>query len=421
MKPKIVIIGGGFAGNNIIRYLDNDKYEVILVDKNNYTFFPPLLYQVSTGFLEPSSISYPFRKMLRHKRNLTFKMGELISVDPENNSVTLSTGKLNYDFLIISTGTETNYFGMENVEKFSMPMKSLNDAIELRNYILAKIEEATTFVGEPEKLYPKLRVVIAGGGPTGVEISGMLAEMQSSVFIKDYPELNGLKQQDYIYLIDGASAVLAPMSTKSQQDTKQALEELGVKVILNTQVKDFDGKKVLLSDGTTIETENLIWAAGVTAKKFPGLPQEAFGRGGRMKVDAFNRLQNYHNIFAIRDTCILNGDKNFPDGHPQVAQVALQQGENLAKNFNKMSGKRQLIPFVYKDKGSMAIIGRNKAVADLPKQIHFKGFIAWLLWIFVHLMSLVNYRNRVTTFFNWLTAYFTRDQALRMIIRPKKP
>ncbi|HEX5001725.1 MAG TPA: NAD(P)/FAD-dependent oxidoreductase [Bacteroidia bacterium] len=418
MKKRIVIIGGGFAGYNLATNINSNKYHITLVDRNNYIFFPPLLYQVATGFLEPSSISYPYRKMLRKKTNINFKLGEVSEVLLEQNKVLLTTGELEYDYLVFATGTETNYFGMENVKRKSIPMKTINDAIEMRNYILKQLEIATTLVSDKRALQKKLTIVVAGGGPTGVEISGMIAEMRSSVIRKDYPEFETAGVKSDIYLVDGASQVLTPMSKKSQDETFNALTKLGVKIILNARVKEYTDNRVYLSNDQIIETENLIWAAGVIAQTFNGLPDESYGRGKRLIADENNKVTGLQNVYAIGDTCIQTTDRNFPDGHPQVAQVALQQGKNLAMNFARMADNKSLLSFKYNDKGSMAIIGRNKAVADIPPNLHFNGFIAWLIWIFIHLISLVHYRNKVTTLFNWVTAYFTKDQALRMIIRP---
>lgn len=422
MSKKIVIIGGGFAGVNVAKYVcgnGHNNYQVILVDKNNYTFFPPLLYQVATGFLEASNISYPFRKMFQDKANLSFRMGELLKVMPQQNKVLLSTGELDYDYLVFATGTETNFFGMENVQKNAIPMKTVNDAIEMRNFLLQQMEEAT-ITTQPEELQKLLTIVVAGGGPTGVEVSGMLAEMGASIVRKDYPELRGKRLNSQIYLVDGSEQLLSPMSVKSQQHTYEALKKLGVQIMLNTRVTNFADGKVELNNGVKIETRNLIWAAGVTAREFEGLPKEAYGRGKRLMVDEHNKLTGYDNIYAVGDTSIQTTDPAFPGGHPQVAQVALQQGKNLAKNLVRLQKNQPLKPFKYADRGSMAIIGRNKAVADLPPKLHFKGFIAWFIWVFIHLISLVNYRNKVLTLYNWMIAYFTKDQALRMIIRPGK-
>ncbi len=415
----IVIIGGGFAGINLAKALTNEKgITVTLVDKNNYNFFPPLIYQVATAFLEPSSISYPFRKFFAGKKNLQFRLGELLKVIPNENKVILNNGELVYDQLVFATGAETSYFGMENVRKNAIPMKTLNDAIEMRNTLLKNLEKAA-ICKDIRKRRKLLTIVVAGGGPTGVEVSGMFAEMRKSILIKEYPELE--TSASNIYLVDGGEALLSPMSVASQQHTLEAVTKLGVVVKLNTRVVDYKEDTVFFADGNTIQTKNLIWAAGVTAREFEGIPAESYGRGKRMLTDAFNKVNGTTNIFAIGDTCLQLTDENFPQGHPQVAQVAIQQGLNLADNFKNLLQQKALKPFIYKDKGSMAIIGKNKAVVDLPKSnLHFKGFIAWMIWLFVHLMSLITYRNRINTFYHWMIAYFSKDQSLRMIIRPNK-
>jgi NADH:ubiquinone reductase (H+-translocating) len=416
---EIVIIGGGFAGMNLAKELLNqDGVHVTLVDKNNYNFFPPLIYQVATAYLEPSSISYPFRKFFAGKKNLQFRLGELVEVLPAENKVILSNGELQYDRLVFATGAETSYFGMENVKKNAIPMKTLNDAIVMRNTLLKNLEKAaiTKDIRKRRKL---LTVVVAGGGPTGVEISGMFAEMRKNIFLKEYPELGTTASN--IYLVDGGPALLGPMSKESQQDTYKALTDLGVIVKLNNNVVDYVDDTVHFANGETIQTKNLIWAAGVTAREFKGIPAESYGRGKRLKTDAFNKIEGTANIFAIGDTSIQFNDESFPHGHPQVAQVAIQQGINLAKNFKKAIQQKPLTPFKYLDKGSMAIIGKNKAVVDLPKpKMHFKGFFAWVIWLFIHLISLITYRNKVKTFYNWMVAYFSKDNSLRMIIRPDK-
>ncbi|MBP6550159.1 MAG: NAD(P)/FAD-dependent oxidoreductase [Flavobacterium sp.] len=415
----IVIIGGGFAGINLAKDLTDYKgIEVTLVDKNNYNFFPPLIYQVATAFLEPSSISYPFRKFFAGKKNLQFRLGELQKVVPAENKIILNNGELHYDQLVFATGAETSYFGMENVKKNAIPMKTLNDAIEMRNTLLKNLEKAaiTKDIRKRRKL---LTIVVAGGGPTGVEVSGMFAEMRKNILLKEYPELE--TSASNIYLVDGGDALLAPMSKESQQDTLDAVTQLGVVVKLNAKVVDYYDDTVYFADGETIQTKNLIWAAGVSAKAFEGIPTDSYGRGKRMITDAFNKVNATQNIYAIGDTCIQHTDVNFPEGHPQVAQVAIQQGLNLANNFKLMAQNKALSPFKYNDKGSMAIIGKNKAVVDLPKpKMHFKGFFAWMIWLFVHLMSLITYRNRINTFYHWMVAYFSKDQSLRMIIRPDK-
>lgn len=418
MKKKLIIIGGGFAGLNIAKTLSNvDNFEITLVDKVNYNFFPPLLYQVATGFLESSSISYPFRKMFSNSKNIHFWLGELTNINTTENKVTLSNGELDYDYLVIATGTTTNYFGMENVKRHAIGMKTLEEALNMRNVLLQRIEAAAISKNseEQERL---MTIVVAGGGPTGVELSGMFAEMSKDIIRKEYPELEHLTTSK-IYLVDGSNTLLGPMSTQSQQYTLEAIKELGVVVKLNTQVVDFDGETITFKDQSTIKCKNLIWAAGVTAMRFNGLPEESYGRANRLIVDEFNKIEGTDNIYAVGDTAYMDSDKNFPNGHPQVAQVAMQQGKNLAKNLLNITLNRTQKEFNYFDKGSMAIIGRSKAVVDLPKpKFHFKGTLAWLAWLFVHLMSLSTPRNKVNTFYHWAIAYFTKNSSLRMIIRP---
>lgn len=419
MPKEIVIVGGGFAGINLIKSLSGNKhYHLTLVDKNNYNFFPPLLYQVATGFLEASNISYPFRKLLRHLPDTSFRLGEVIRVDTTSKLLILDNGSLPYDYLVFATGTETNYFGMENVRKNAIPMKTINDAIEMRNILLQRMELAS-ISKDPALKKKLLTVVVAGAGPTGVEVAGMFAELWKNALKKDYPELKGAGAA--IHLVDGSANVLSPMSEESQKDAFTALTRMGVKVGLNKKVEDFSDDKVIFADGEIIETKSVIWAAGVTCKTFDGLPVSVYGRGKRMIVDAFNELIEVPDVFALGDTCIQTTDADFPQGHPQLAQVAIQQAKNLAHNFKERSNKGIKRPFKYTDKGSMAVIGRNKAVADLatPKA-HFNGFIAWGMWVFVHLLSLINYRNRIKTLYNWTTTYFTMDQSLRFIIRPDK-
>lgn len=417
MPKKVVIIGGGFAGVNLAKKLaGNALFDITLVDKNNYNFFPPLLYQVATGYLETSNITYPFRKLFRGKKNFMFRLGELEQVLPEQQQVILSTGAVNYDYLVFATGCETNYFGMDNVAKHAIPMKTVADALQMRNTLLERLEEASRSA-DPAERKKLLTVVVAGGGPTGVEISGMFAEMKRTILAKDYPELKGASGE--IYLVDGLKSVLAPMSEKSQQYTYDTLTKMGVKVKLNVMVKDFVNDTVHFADGSTIEAKNLIWAAGVTAMTFKGMPEEAYGKGKRLQVDEFNKVKGLEDIYAIGDTCIQLTDPGFPQGHPQLAQVALQQGDNVGHNMIRIEENQFPKAFSYVDKGTMAIIGRNKAVADLPKpKLFFSGFIAWAMWLFIHLISLINSGNRIKTLYNWMIAYFTKDQSLRMIVRP---
>jgi NADH dehydrogenase len=417
MKKEIAVIGGGFAGLNLVKHLsENGDFHVTLVDMNNYHLFPPLLYQVATGFLDVSNIAYPFRKLFHGNKNIRFRLGKLQKVLPDDNKALLSTSELSYDYLVLATGTETNYFGMENIRRAALPMKTVDDAIEIRNLMLQRMEELAM---EPDKAIKKKMgtVVIVGGGPTGVEIAGMLAEMRKSILHRDYPELTGL--QPRICLVDGSSALLSAMSEQSQKYTYDMLLKMGVEVHLNAQVKDYVKDTVIFADGKTIETKILFWTAGVTARIFEGIPPESYGRGNRLLADEYNKVIGTRNIYAIGDACLLTSDRNFPQGHPQLAQVALQQGKNLAANLAAVLRNQPFSAFEYDDKGSLAIIGRSKAVADIPKPpVHFQGFIAWATWLFVHLFSLITYRNRFMTLVNWAVAFFTRDQSLRMIIRP---
>ncbi|MFC2443118.1 MAG: NAD(P)/FAD-dependent oxidoreductase, partial [Capnocytophaga ochracea] len=392
-KKHIVIVGGGFAGLELVKVLNRSgKYKITLVDMNNYNFFPPLLYQLAAGFMEPSSISYPFRRLFRKYKNARFRMATLREVVPSENKLILSNGELHYDVLVMATGAESNFFGNKDVEEKAMPMKTVGDALMLRNLVYTRLERATRT--EDKELRRKLlSFAIAGAGPTGVELSGIFAEMKQNIMRKDYPELTYDDLGD-IYLIDGQNTVLAPMSKKAQAYTEKILLKKGVKLKLGVQVTDFLNDEVYLSDGTILDARNLIWAAGISAKTFKGIDDKQYlGRGRRMKTDAYNKMEGFENIYAIGDSSIMTADPHFPQGHPQLAQVAIQQANNLGKNFNKDFVNPT--PFSYIDKGSMAIIGRNQAVADLPKHIFLKGFVAWAIWAFIHIMSLVNFRNKL--------------------------
>lgn len=415
---EVIVIGGGFAGVNFAKKLAGKRtgYHITLVDRNNYNFFPPLLYQLATGFLDVSNISYPFRKLIRHKDVISFWQGNLEEIDILNKTVSLSTGKLSFDILVIATGAESNYFGMENVKKNALPMKTVDDAIAIRNHFLTQLECASR-EKEPQARKKLLNIVIAGGGPTGVEIAGMMAQLRREVAPSEYPEIPNIAGESRICLVDGLPSLLAPMSKEAQEETYAVLQKLGVEIILNKTIKDFSDDTVLLSDGTQIESTTLIWAAGVIASKLNGIPKEAIGKGGRILVDAQNQLIGIPGIYAIGDTCFQQTDAGFPNGHPQLAQVAIQQGRTLANNLEALEKGTALEAFKYNDKGSMAIIGRNKAVADLTRpKIHLKGFIAYLAWLFVHLFSLITFNNKIKTLYNWIVMYFTRNQSLRLII-----
>lgn len=414
---KVVIVGGGFAGMNMAKKLAGNKnFEVTLIDRNNYHFFPPLLYQVSTSFIEASNISYPFRRMFQNTPNLRFYMGALVHIDTEAHIVETDTGNVEYDWLVIAIGTETNYFGMENVKKNALPMKTIDDALNLRNHLLMNMEKVVRMEDGPQRA--KLQnIVIAGGGPTGVEVSGMLAEMRRNILQKDYPELKYLRGN--IYLIDAGPVLLGPMSKKSQNEAMKVLTDLGVKIVMNTAVKDYNDGIVYLANGETIPCATVVWASGVVARQVPGLPADAIGRGRRVLVDEFNMVKGTDNIFAIGDVCYQTTDPNFPNGHPQLAQVAIQQGKHLAENLIRRQQGKAMRAFRYHDKGSMAIIAKYKAVVDLPKGF-FKGFFAWLVWLFIHLIPIAGYRNKAKLAYNWFWSFITNDPTLRLVIRPRK-
>lgn len=414
---KVVVVGGGFAGINMIKKLAKERrFHITLVDLNNYHFFPPLLYQVSTAFIEPSNISYPFRRMFQQKDNIRFHMGSMLRVNPEVNTIETTNGVLSYDYLVLALGTETNFFGMENVKRSALPMKTIDEALNLRNALLLNMEKATKAKDKAER-DRLLNIVIAGGGPTGVELAGMLAELGQNIARKEYPEIPDFGA--HIYLVDAGPVLLAPMSKKAQGNALDVLKKLGVRIILNTAVKDYADGKVMLADGQTLETYSLIWASGVIAREVPGLPKEVIGRGRRVLVDAANKVQGSTNVFALGDLALQTSDERFPNGHPQVAQVAIQGGERLAQNLKLALNGEPMKPFVYNDKGSMAIISKYNAVADLPK-VSFKGFFAWLVWLFIHIIPLIGFRNKVELAFSWFWSFLTNDPTLRLIIRPER-
>lgn len=418
-KKRIVVLGGGFAGVNFIKkFSKNTHHEVVLIDQNNYHFFPPLLYQVSTAFIEASNISYPFRRMFQGKDNVRFHLGKFQHIDQSEKVVITDTGEVSYDYVVFSMGTKTNYFGMENIKNNSLPMKTIDDALVMRNHILLNMEKAVqakTLV-EKEK---HLNIVIAGGGPTGVEVAGMLAEMSLKLARKEYPEVQDLKTN--LYLVDAMPALLQPMSKKSQEEAYSVLSKLGVHIVLNTAVKDYENGKVIFSDGREIETEVLIWASGVVSQEVSGIPEESLGRGKRILVDQYNRVICTDCIFAIGDIALSVSDPNFLNGHPQLAQVAIQQGFLLAKNLELIiNNNAPRIAFKYNDKGSMAIISKYKAVVDLNRKTFLKGFFAWIIWLFIHIIPLIGFRNKAKLLSNWLWSFITNDPTLRLIIRPDK-
>ena len=418
MTKHIIIVGGGFAGVHLIKSLKNDsRFRVTLVDKNNYHFFPPLIYQVATSFIQASNISYPFRKMISDYDNVHFHMGSLVKVNPESKTIETENGNLSYDYLVLALGTESNFFGMENVQECSLPMKTIEEALYLRNHMLLTLEEAAR--NKDIRIAQRLQnIVIAGGGPTGVELAGMIAEMGKYIAGKEYPEMK--LSLSNIYLIDALPTLLSPMSKTAQNNAYDKLKKLGVKIILNVSVKDYVDNKVILSDGNSIDTETLIWTSGVIGRKVPGLPEESIVKGRRISVDAFNKVNGTQDIYAVGDICFQQTDENFPKGHPQLAQVAIQQAKNLGKNFRKMnSSSEKLDPFKYNDKGSMAIISKFNAVVDLPK-FSFTGFFAWLTWLFIHVLPLVSFRSKIRLALDWFRLFITNNPSIRLILYPKR-
>ena len=414
--PRIVVIGGGFAGISFIKKLRNEKVQIVLFDRHNYHTFQPLLYQVSTAGLEPDSIAYPLRKVFRRNKDFHFRLAEVENIDTENNTIATSIGSLKYDYLVIATGTRTNYFGNKSIAENCMPMKTVPQALNIRSLILQNIEKADITEDETERKR-LLNFVIAGGGPTGVELAGALAEFRRGILENDYPELD--ENEMNVHLIEGQNRVLPPMSETVSKKAQIFLEKLGVQLHLGTFINDYDGKTVTTTDGKKFETATFIWAAGVTGAIIGGINGEALiEKANRYKVDEFNKIVGFQNIYALGDIALMES-KKYPKGHSQVAQPAIQQGKHLGKNFRKMLKGEKMKPFVYFDKGTMATVGRNKAVVDIGK-LHFGGAIAWFLWMFVHLWFLVGFRNRVVTFFNWTYNYINYDRAARLIIRPYK-
>jgi len=413
---RLVLIGGGFGNIQLIKKLKNySSFNITLIDKHNYHTFQPLLYQVASGGLGSDAVAYPYRKIFRNYKNFNFRMGEVQKIDAERNLLLTNIGPIEYDELVIGTGSETNFYGMESMAKWAMELKSIPQALDLRSNVLQEFEQAINSANVNERK-ALLNFVVVGGGPTGVETAGALAEFKKHVLPFDYPELD--KNLMHVHLIEAGPKLLPAMSSEASEKTKIYLEELGVKTWLNTAVKDFDGKTITLGDGILLETRTVLWSAGVKGSLIDGLKEESILRKSRILVDEHNLVKGYDNIYAIGDVAAMITDKT-PNGHPGVAQVAIQQGERLGKNMiARMMGKKQK-PFQYNDLGSMATIGRNRAVVDLPF-IKFQGRIAWLAWMFIHLMTLVSFRNRLIVFVNWMWNYFTYERSIRLIIRPFK-
>lgn len=411
-KPRVIVIGGGFGGLEVVKGLRNFKVQVILFDKYNHHTFQPLLYQVATSGLETNSIVAPFRKLFGQQPDFYFRLGEVKNIRPEENYIETSIGGVKYDYLVIATGAVTNFYGMSEVEKHSSSMKNIVDATKLRNKIIRQLEYALLTEDE-EVMNSLMDFVIVGGGPTGVELAGALTELKKNVFPKDYKELD-MRQMD-IHLVEASPRLLNGMSEQAGKKAFDFLTEMGVKVHLHAAVKSYDGYEVILSSGERLISRSLIWAAGVKGNPVTGLNPELIQRGNRLLVDEFNRVKGYSNIFAIGDVALMEGDIKFPKGHPMMAPPAQQQGRLVARNIKNIILNKPLKPFRYFDKGSMATIGRHKAVVDM-KGIRFQGFFAWYVWMFVHLMSIVGFRNKVFTFFSWMWNYFSYDRSNRLII-----
>ncbi|MFT4772539.1 MAG: NADH dehydrogenase [Cryomorphaceae bacterium] len=412
--PRIVIIGGGFGGLQLIKNLPQGKFQIVLIDKHNYHTFQPLLYQVATAGLEPDSIAYPLRKIFKNRGDFFFRLAEVISIDTDHKEIHTSSGDLEYDHLVLATGTVTNFFGNETIAAKSMGMKTVPEALNIRSLLLENFEAAllTDDLKERESL---MNVVIVGAGPTGVELAGAIAELRNHVLPKDYPDLDFRRMS--IHLVEGTGKVLPPMSEGSSKKAQEFLEGIGVQIWLNTKVEDYDGR-IITTSGKPMSTQTLIWAAGVQCKPPEGISGDDLVRGNRIRVNRFNQVEGKAGLYAIGDLAYMETE-NFPKGHPQVAQPAIQQGRLLAKNLNRTLKGQEWKPFEYTDLGSMATIGRTRAVADLPK-FKTQGAFAWFIWMFVHLMSLVGFRNRVVVFVNWTYNFFNYNRDIRLIIRPFK-
>jgi NADH dehydrogenase len=410
-QKRIVIIGAGFAGLKLAQKLIGSGFQVVIIDKNNYHQFQPLFYQVATAGIEPSSILFPLRKIFQKQKDVYVRVAEVYSVDTAKKELQTSLDTVWYDYLVIATGASSNFFGMKNMEEFAIPMKSASEAMAMRNRLLQTFEKAVTLRDQNERK-ALMNIIVVGGGPTGVEVAGAIAEMKKFVLPKDFPDLNFDLMQ--ITLIEGSSTLLNGMSQHASEKALYYLGKIGIKVMLNTRVIDFDGNVLTYDDDRKIETKTVIWAAGISAVVPEGLPKELISRGNRVLVDEYNHIKGYDDIFAIGDVALMP-TADYPNGHPQVAQVAIQQGRNLANNLVLLKRKTTINPFKYIDRGSMATIGRNHAVADLSF-IKFSGFIAWLTWMFVHLMAIVGVKNRLLIFINWMWNYMTYDQSLRLIL-----
>ena len=419
-KKRVVIVGGGLGGLRLAEDLYGSGMQVVLIDKNNFHQFPPLIYQIASAGIDPSSISFPFRQIFRKRKDFYFRMAEARMVDTEKKILQTSIGKIDYDYLVLAAGATTNFFGNKNIEEWSIPMKTVPEAMGLRNALLSNFERALTCATEEER-QELLNVVIVGGGATGVEIAGALAEMRRYVIPYDYPDMDSSLM--HIYLIEAGDRLLAGLSQESSQKAYEFLKSMGVDIQFGKMVTDYRDHKVVMKDGTEIPTRTFLWVSGIRANAMPGIDESHMGRGFRFKVDEYNRIPGLNDVFAIGDQCLQTSDAAYPNGHPQVAQVAIQQAKNLAKNLkliNQGADSSELTAFHYKNLGSMATIGRNKAVVEIGK-FHSQGFFAWVLWLVVHLRSILGVKNKMMVLLNWLWKYVSYNDSIRMITYATKP
>jgi NADH dehydrogenase len=413
-KKRIVIVGCGFGGLILSKKLRNSNFQVVIIDKNNYHQFQPLLYQVASAGLEPSAISFPLRKTFQLYKDFHIRKTEVIEIDTPNNQIVTTIGVLGYDILVLAHGAKTSYFGMDHLEDCTKSMKSVADALDLRNTILQNFEDALSATSmKDQEQY--MNIVVVGGGPSGVEISGALAEMRNHILPKDFPDLDCSRIN--IYLVEGTNKLLGAMSEKSSVKAAEFLAKLNIKVLTSTIVKDCDTKNVFINGTEKIRSNIVIWTAGIKGNKIEGLNSECYTRSDRLMVDGYNKVKGYENVYALGDMAFMTEEK-YPKGHPQLAQVAIQQASQLAKNLRRNSINKPQKLFTYRDLGTMATIGRNLAVVDLP-YFKFQGMFAWFVWMFVHLMSILGVKNRLLILINWLWNYFTYDQSLRLIIKQK--
>lgn len=414
MAKKIIILGAGFAGLQLGRKLKNSGYDVLIIDQNNFHQFQPLFYQVATARLEPSAISFPLRKVFQGKKNVHIRITKVHDILTDTKQVITNDGSFTYDYLVIATGCTNNFFGNKDFEQYAFPMKSTNEAITLRNRILLNFEDALN--ATPDEMEEIMSIVVVGGGPTGVEMAGALAEMKKNVLPRDYPDMDFRRLK--IYLVEGGAHTLQNMSQASQLKSQQYLEDLGVTVWTNTIVQGYNGHVITMKDGRNIPTRNMIWTAGVSGNVPNGIPAECIVRGNRIKTDEYNRVMGLSDIFALGDVAYME-TTDYPKGHPQVANVAINQAKNLAKNFSNLLNGKELARFKYSDPGSMATVGKRKAVVDLPF-LSFQGVLAWFTWMFLHLMLILSVKNKLIIFINWAISYFTNDTTLRLILLPTR-